>query len=140
MRIVQVTPYYAPAYAFGGVVRAVEGLTRALIQRGHTVTVLTTDALTPTTRYPGPSVEHLDGVQIIRVPNLSIWLRGRLNLSTPLHMRRCGDAAIAAADIVHLHELRTLEAQIAVPLAVRAGVPVVLSPHGTLDRRTGRSV
>jgi glycosyltransferase involved in cell wall biosynthesis len=137
MHIVQVTPYYAPAYAFGGVVRAVEGLTGALIRRGHAVTVLTTDALTPTSRHPGPLIDSLGGAQVIRVPNLSVWLRGRLNLSTPLRPKQY-TAALAPADIVHLHELRTLEAQIVVPSAARAGVPVVLSPHGTLDRNTGR--
>lgn len=137
MRIVQVTPYYAPAYVFGGVVRAVEGLTRSLIRRGHAVTVLTTDTLTPTARHPGPLTETLDGAQIIRARNLSVALRGRLNLSTPFGLRSFADV-IAAADIVHLHELRTLEAQLVVPLAARSGVPIVLSPHGTLDRSTGR--
>lgn len=137
MHIVQVTPYYAPAYAFGGVVRAVEGVTRSLIQRGHAVTVLTTDALTSTARHPGPLTETLDGARVIRARNASVALRGRLNLSTPFGLRQFTDV-IAAADIVHLHELRTLEAQIVVPLAARSGVPIVLSPHGTLDRGTGR--
>ena len=31
MHVVHVTPYYAPAYAFGGVARAVEGLARAQV-------------------------------------------------------------------------------------------------------------
>ena len=32
MRILHLTPYYAPAYAFGGVVRSVEGMARALAE------------------------------------------------------------------------------------------------------------
>lgn len=139
MHIVHVTPYYAPAYAFGGVVRAVEGLARMQAGRGHTVTVLTTDALSSTTRLTPLIADALmDGVRVVRVRNAFPWLRGRLNLSSPLAMRGQG-ALIAAADVLHLHELRTVEALLTVPLAVRAGVPVALSGHGTLTRSTGRS-
>ena len=61
MRILHLTPYYAPAYAFGGVVRSVEGMARALARRGHTVTVLTTDTLDQQTRYVGDLETIQDG-------------------------------------------------------------------------------
>ena len=51
MHILHLSPYYRPAYAFGGVVRAVEGIAGALAARGHQVTVLTTDALDQKRRY-----------------------------------------------------------------------------------------
>jgi len=43
MHILQVTPYYPPAYAYGGIPRIVNGLSHALTQLGHQVSVLTTD-------------------------------------------------------------------------------------------------
>src|SRR3954463_14373925 len=86
LNLLHLTPYYAPAYAFGGVTRAVEGMARALAARGHSVTVLTTDALSQTERYRGALDIDQDGVRVVRVPNRSVMLRGRLNLSTPLGM------------------------------------------------------
>lgn len=44
LRVLQVTPYYAPAWGYGGVVEAVFQLTRYLARAGADVRVLTTDA------------------------------------------------------------------------------------------------
>ncbi len=138
MHILHVTPYYVPAYPFGGVVRAVEGMSAALIRRGHTVTVLTTDAVSRTERYSGDLEESLNGVRVIRVPNLIPALR-RSNLSTPLAMRRIAPELIKTADVIHLHEFRTAEALIVTPTAARMNKPVVLSPHGTLTLDAGET-
>lgn len=138
MHILHLTPYYAPAFAFGGVTRSVEGLARALVRRGHTVTVLTTDTLTQHSRYAGPANEHRDGVRVVRVRNLSPWLRGRLNLSTPPGLAARARQLLPAADVVHCHEFRTVENLLVTPLAVRTNKPLVLSPHGTLALATGR--
>lgn len=138
MRILHLSPYYAPAYAFGGVVRSVEGMTRALARRGHTVTVLTTDALDQQARYTG-ALESVDnGVQVVRMPNLLPTLRGRYNLSTPDRMGRRAAELLPTVDIVHCHEFRTVENLLVTPLAARLGKPLVLSPHGTLAQDTGR--
>jgi glycosyltransferase involved in cell wall biosynthesis len=139
MRILHVTPYYVPAYAFGGVTRSVEGMARASVRRGHQVTVLTTDALDQNHRFDGASDEVIDGVRVIRVPNLSPWMRGHLNLSTPFQMRAAAQRLCPDADIIHSHEFRTIENILTTPIATRLKKPLVLSPHGTLNRSTGRS-
>lgn len=138
MHLLQLTPYYAPAYAFGGVVRAVEGLSRALVARGHSVTVLTTDALSLHERYHGPHEEWRDGVRVLRVPNRLHGLR-RYNLSSPPGMRTAFRELLPTVDVLHVHEFRTVENLLVTPLAARHGLPVVLSPHGTLTYQTGRS-
>lgn len=138
MNIVHLTPYYAPAYAFGGVTRAVEGMARTLARRGHDVSVLTTDALNQHERCTGALDEMQDGVRVVRVPNRSVWLRGRLNLSTPLGMNRRAAELLADADILHIHEFRTAENLLVTPVAARRGIPIALSPHGTLTLSTGR--
>ncbi|MCB9457691.1 MAG: glycosyltransferase [Anaerolineaceae bacterium] len=139
MNILHLTPYYTPAYAFGGVVRSVEGMTQALAERGHTVTVLTTDALDQSRRHTGPHDEMLNGVRVVRVPNLSPWLRGKLNLSTPSRMHKVARNLLDGIDVVHCHEFRTVENLLVTPVAARLGIPLVLSPHGTLSLTTGRS-
>ncbi len=138
MQILQVTPYYVPAYAFGGVVRVVEGLSQALVAREHHVTVLTTDAFTREEALRNHAEAMLDGVRVLRSRNWFYPLR-RMNLSTPFGMRSLLQHIVPTMDVVHLHEFRTVESILAAQAAAKFGVPVVLSPHGTLTRATGRS-
>jgi len=138
MHILHLTPYYTPAYPFGGVVRAVEGMTRALVRRGHQITVLTTDALSQTERLESPLNETIDGVQVIRQPNISRRLRGRYNLSTPQKMKQTALELLPQVDLLHVHEFRTTENLLVVPRAAERDIPILMSPHGTLNQSTGR--
>lgn len=139
MKIVHVTPYYAPAWAWGGVVEAVSGLARAQAAAGHRVAVVTTDTLGPFER--GPSERRIvDGVDVVRVRTRSPWLRGALNLSWPVGFGAATRACLEdlRPAVVHCHELRTVETLVAACIASRLTVPIVLSPHGTLPYLTGR--
>ncbi len=136
MRVLHVVPYYAPAWGFGGVVRAVHGLAGALAAQGHAVTVLTTDAGDRGQRLPVRE-EVLDGVRVLRCRNLLPALR-KLNLSSPAGMGAALRSSLPDADILHLHEFRTVENLWALALTGRGSPPVVLSPHGTLGYGAGR--
>jgi glycosyltransferase involved in cell wall biosynthesis len=140
VNLLHLIPYYAPAWAYGGAVRAVTDLTRALAAAGHHVTVLTTDTLSPSQRIAAQQ-ETIDGVDVVRVRNRSNALRGRLNLSTPVGIQAAARRLIRerAVDVIHCHELRTVENLRVAPVANRLGVPLILSPHGTLPYGTGRS-
>lgn len=139
MTVVHVTPYYAPAWAWGGVVEAVSGLARAQAAAGHRVAVVTTDTLGPCERGPGLR-QAVDGVDVIRVRTRSAWLRGTFNLSWPVDFGAATRAILEdlCPAVVHCHELRTVETLVASRIASRLTVPVVLSPHGTLPHHTGR--
>lgn len=141
MKILHVTPYYAPAWAWGGVVASVTGLSRAQQRAGHRVRVLTTDTLGPGQRGPA-GAEDLDGIEVWRVPTRGTFLRARLNLSWPRDFSGVFGELTGRenVDVVHCHELRTVETVMAVTAAVRAGIPAVLSPHGTLTYTTGQAV
>lgn len=138
MHILHITPYYAPAYSFGGVVRMVEGLAQAQLGRGHQVTVLTTDALSLNNRYTGELDLVQNGIRVIYCPNLIHILR-RYNLDTPFSMSATAKNIMPDVDIVHLHEFRTIENLLVTPIASKQNKPIVLSPHGTLTYHTGRS-
>ncbi|MBX3064331.1 MAG: glycosyltransferase [Anaerolineae bacterium] len=132
MHILHLTPYYAPAIAFGGVVSAVTGLAMAQAALGHRVSVLTTDALDRATRIDKQR-ERIDGVEVFRVRNLLPALRARVNLSTPLGIGRM--VRQLQPDVIHIHELRTVENLLT--LLPTSPAPVILSPHGTLPYSTG---
>ena len=136
MNILHVTPYYAPAWAYGGVVRAVYGLATAQATLGHSVTVLTTDTASPTQRL-AVSREIIDSVAVIRCHNMVGPLR-RLNLSSPFGVRRALSQLPATPDIIHCHELRTVENLLVTASRRAAHVPLVVSLHGTLPQTTGR--
>lgn len=138
MNLLHVTPYYAPAWAYGGTVRAVADLTRALAAAGHTVIVLTTDTLDRKGRIPAPE-ETLDGAKVIRVRNVTNMARAKLNCSTPVGFGRMARRLIQeySIDLVHCHELRTIE-NLYTTKAMRKDLPLVVSPHGTIPYETGR--
>ena len=136
MKIVHLLRYYAPAWGYGGVVRAVYGLASAQAAQGHTVSVVTTDAGDDGGRLPAGEA-FLAGVRVLRCPNRFPALL-RYNLSSPQGMRTALRAELPDADILHIHELRTVEALLGLPLARQGKVPVVLSPHGTLSYNAGR--
>jgi glycosyltransferase involved in cell wall biosynthesis len=137
MKLLHVTPYYAPAWAYGSVPGTVAALARAQASLGHHVTVLTTDALAPHERLPvGDSSD--EGVRVMRVRNASSSARTWLHLSTPIGMRRQARALLAEGpDLVHLHELRTIEG-IVITAETPRDRPLVVSPHGTLRSDTAR--
>ena len=133
MKILQVTPYFAPAWAYGGPPRSVYGLCRELVRRGHDVTVLTTDACDAHSR-AGPPRENLDGVEIFRLPNLSNRLAWRRQLFLPTGMITFLRDRLQEFDLVHLHMYRTVQDIAVHRSASRSGVPYVFSARGSLLR------
>ena len=132
MNVLHVTPYFTPAWAYGGVAADVSELARAQVALGHRVTVLTTDALAPHERLPTADT-FIDAVRVVRVRNLSGAIRTWLHLSTPVGMRGRARTIVAehALDIVHLHECAPWK-MCAWLACVPHTVPVIVSPHGTL--------
>jgi glycosyltransferase involved in cell wall biosynthesis len=117
MRILTTLTYYRPHYS--GLTIYAERLARALVARGHQVTILTS-------RYEAslPAREHRDGVEIIRPGVLMHISKGVLMPSLPywawVNIRR--------ADVVHLH-LPQLDAAYIALLARLMNKPVVLTYH-----------
>lgn len=140
IRILHLSPYYAPSYVFGGVVRALEGLAEAQVSAGHSVRVLTCDSVSPVASLRLRRKEVRNGVEIYRVMNRWPKLRKMANLSSPRGMNRWMNELLPETDVIHCHEFRTLENWILARRlkSMRERVPVVLSPHGTLPHETGR--
>jgi glycosyltransferase involved in cell wall biosynthesis len=117
MRILTALTYYHPYYS--GLTIYAERLARALVGRGHQVTVLTS-------RYDRilPASEVCEGVQIIRSPVL-------MNISKGVLMPTMFYQAwrnIRKADVVHLH-LPQLDAAYIAMICRLLNKPVVLTYH-----------
>jgi glycosyltransferase involved in cell wall biosynthesis len=148
LRILHVTPYFKDAWAYGGIPRLAHALTRGLAQRGHSVTVCTTDVCDDQARLPRqeaprrrfqswtgvtPTVTP-DGVTVRVFPNLSNRLAYHLQFFVPLGLDRYMANHAASFDVAHLHACRNLPGVIAARHLRAAGVPYVLAPNGTAPR------
>jgi glycosyltransferase involved in cell wall biosynthesis len=128
MRILQVVPSYLPAFRYGGPIRSVHGLSRALMQRGHEVEVYTT-SMDGERDLDVPLAQpvDLDGVKVTYFP--VPWMR-RLAWA-PALSRRLRET-IHSFDVVHLHSVFLWPTWAAARASLRAGKPYFLSPRGML--------
>lgn len=111
------TPRYLPH--IGGVERYVDLLSRRLVERGVSVTVLTTDR-----ERAFPRQEQVEGVEIVRVP---AWPRGRDYYFAPEMYRIIRRETW---DLLHVQSYHTFVAPLTMLAARRAHVPYVLTFHG----------
>jgi glycosyltransferase involved in cell wall biosynthesis len=134
VHVLQVTPYFPPTWAYGGIPRIVDGLSRALVEAGHRVSVLTTDALDEDGRVALPEDRDHHGVRVLTVPNVSNRVAYRHQLFLPRGVKaalaRLGDDV----DVIHLHGHRHLLNNAAVRWARERNIPYVLTANGTLLR------
>src|SRR5665647_53123 len=128
MKILQVIAYFS--YMYGGTVRVVCDLSRALAKNGHEVTIYTTDE-GPEHRLMERDKIDLDGaadVHYFRCSYNRLAHRMRLHLSR--QMRLAIKHNLHHFDVVHLHELRTIPNAYVWYYSRKYGVPYVLQPHG----------
>ena len=141
MRLLLATPYYAPAYAFGGSVTVAETMVEDAVAAGHDVTVVTTDVLDEHRRLPA-SAPATPGAEVVRLPNVSHAAAARVNLYLPRGLRAWLRANVARFDVVLLHDVYSAVSVQTARAAEAAGVPFVLEPLGTVSpaRERGRSL
>lgn len=130
MKILHMNPAFYPATAYGGTVEVAYRLTTKLSQRGHDVTVCTSDALDKENRNPSCNFV-IDGVQVHYFKSVSNFLNWRRFVITPSMICKLGEF-IKNVDIVHLHGSRNFQNIIAHYYALKYGVPYVLQAHGSL--------
>src|SRR3954470_19648926 len=103
MRLLMVTPYHAPAYAFGGPVKVAETMAADFLAAGHEVTVATTDVLDERRRVPAVAAALPPGAVVRRFPNVSHQLAVRASGYAPRGLRAWLVHEVPRHDLVHLH-------------------------------------
>jgi len=133
MRVLHVTPFFAPAWVYGGLPESAYQFARHLSRAGASVRVLTTDANGWGQRLDAAAMAayaHRDGIEVRYCARVA-----RQAVSPEL----LGALAeqIRWADVVHLHaaySFPTIPTLLAARLLKR---PVVWTPHGALQRWRG---
>lgn len=135
LKILQVTPFYYPAWAYGGAPRIVYELSGALAKRGHDVTVYTTDVLDEASRYScNDNRANVEGVKVIYFKNLSNSLAYNHQGYLPLGLMKTVRESLSGFDVIHLHCHRHLLNNIVRHFAVKLKKPYIFSAHGTVLR------
>ena len=133
MKILHVTPYYEPDFHQGGVVRSISILCRELVKLGHEVTVYTSqDSRSPIKRPLGVPCD-VGGVRVIYLKNsLGGFGFGWDMLRAAKNARKF--------DVVHVAAFWQLFGLPVFVRALRASVPCVISPRGSLVMVRGSSL
>jgi glycosyltransferase involved in cell wall biosynthesis len=145
LRVLHVTPYWADAWAYGGIPRVVGALASGLAQAGHAVTVCATDVCARDSRLPPPPGRvdlaqpwppqaTPDGVELRIFPNRSNRLAHDWQWFTPVGLDDYLRTNAGSFDVAHLHACRNLPGVIAARHLRAAGVPYVITPNGTAPR------
>jgi len=120
MRILQITPYFLPHN--GGIERYVFNLSKALVNRGHEVEIVTSNI--PHTY----KVEVIEGIKIRREISIAEPLRNPI-IPAFLFPRK---KDITGFDIIHVHMIYSSAAIYGVFLKKIYGTPVILTHHGRM--------
>jgi glycosyltransferase involved in cell wall biosynthesis len=130
MRILQAIPYFYPAWRFGGPVKVAYDISRKLVDRGHSVTVYTSDIKDENLRV-GTAFKEVDGINVFYFRNLSISLTKKKIFITPSLISAL-KKNVRSFDIVHIHGNRTTLNPIFYHFLKKGSVPYVLQSHGGL--------
>ncbi|MEM3484500.1 MAG: glycosyltransferase [Candidatus Methanomethyliaceae archaeon] len=128
MRVLFVIPYYKPAFVYGGPVRSISSLCKAMARAGAQATVFTTNANgQDQLDVPLGQPIDIDGVQVYYFRRI----RGLLPFYSPNLGRACAQR-IREFDLVHSSALWTYPMRAAASACRRYNVPRIESPRGGL--------
>jgi len=133
LKILHVTPSFYPALVYGGPTYSVYALCRSVVNRGHQVRVLTTDANGP------HSVLKVNTGEDIEV-SAKLWVRychrvSDVSVSPTLLRLLC--SYVSWADVVHLMAVYSFPTIPTMAACRMLGRPLVWSPRGMLQRWEG---
>ncbi|MDC0266318.1 glycosyltransferase [bacterium] len=131
MKILQIISHYVPAYGFGGPLQVAHSLAKALVDRGHTVTVCCTSQMNQQEDMDIPldTPQNVDGVEVYYEP---IALSRKWGYSPA--MRRRLPKLLEQVDAVIIHNHFQYAGWVGAQSARRAGKPYVTFAHASLKR------
>lgn len=134
MKILHVTIFFKPSWEAGGLARVSYELSKKLVEKGHDVTVYTTDGFKSRLDVEKNKPVNVDGIRTYYFRNLSGYLARKMVLPIPYYLPMVLRREIKNFDIIHLHEYRALLEVIVHYYAKKCGVPYVLKAGGSLPR------
>lgn len=132
MNILHVVPSFAPCFSHGGVVNASYQIAKKQAEKGHDVTVYTTDSCNERLKFKDNYNQNVDGINVCYFKNISNTFKNKATIDTPVSMVSYLKKTIKDFDIIHIHEHRHSLAIITHRYAVKNNIPYVLQAHGSV--------
>jgi len=130
MKILIITPYFAPAWAYGGPPKINYDIAIELVSRGIYVEVWTTDALD---EHSNPNkLEALNGIIVRRFPNFSNYLAWKHKIFLPFSLGRYASSHIKPFDFVFITDLRDYLNPVISSLCIKNQIPYSISAYGQI--------
>lgn len=104
MKLLIITPYFAPAWGYGGPPKLLWEFAKVMVGRGHRVDVVTTDAL-DTSRAPAGR-QTIDGITVNRFKNLTNRLAWQQKIFLPVGLGQFLNQTVDQSDFVFCSDLR----------------------------------
>ena len=129
MRIIQLVPYYRPAFQYGGPINSVHNLAKGLVAQGKEVHVYTTNlGLKNREDIPIGTEVVIDGVKVIYLPVV-----GNLFYALSPVLRNFLKKSIRNFNIIHIHGVYQFHSFIGCHYCQKYNIPYVISPRGMLN-------
>jgi len=136
MKILQVVPYFYPAWFYGGPAKLVYDTSCYMAEQGHEVTVYTSDAYDQFQRMPKKlRLPVSTKLNIHYFPNLSNSLAAFHNIFFTPALIFTAMQEIPRFDAIHLHDFYTLQNIIITLFAKLYHKPYIMSVHGCLEEQ-----
>jgi len=132
LKILQITNFFKPSWETGGVTKVAYEISKKLIERGHEITVYTTDGFKSRLDVEKNKPVSVDGIRTYYFRNLSSFLTRKINLPIPYYLQLIAKEEVKNYDIIHIHEHRTLLAVIIHYYSNKYKIPYVLQAHGSV--------
>ncbi len=132
MKILLISGTFPPR-RFGGITAVSFIIAKKIVQKGHDVTVFTTDVGNDSkTRLDVKRTKEIEGIKVRYFPNLinSIAFNHRIYL--PIGYYSQVKKSITEFDIIHIHDYRSLLSLICSHFARKANIPYIVQTHGDL--------
>jgi glycosyltransferase involved in cell wall biosynthesis len=131
MKILEVVDFFKPSWEAGGIVRVCYEISKRLADKGHEITVYTTDGFKSRLEVKKNQPVDVEGMEVYYFRNVSNFLAKR-NFYLPYLLPYVAKKDIQKFDIIHIHTFRSL---LAVPIwyyAKKYNIPYILQVHGTV--------
>ena len=122
-------PHFAPSWQFGGVVRDTYESAKRLAEKGHHITVFTTNA---NTLYRKIEVKNafLDGMHVTYFPNWSNYLAIKYKIILPRGLKSQLEAEVSRYDLIHVQGIHTIMTSWSYEFATMYQKPFLISARG----------
>lgn len=133
MKLLYITPYYKPAWYFGGPPRCISEQAELLYKNyGYQIDVLTLNLNGNKKLFDTREtvIKNMDGIEVHYLPHMFTPFYNYF-FSRQLYGYK---HKLKIYDVIHIHGVFNAFSSLGMQMALKANVPFVLTPHGMLDK------